>query len=142
MVNDQLDTQINAKGVRDYIKAARILSNNQGAPVGPILMCRGQALEIALKLFLERRGLLDLKKKHRHHRLANLYADCTNAPNPLTLTSDQVRVIDELHRHHYWDGDLRYTSRYRPNRGRVVTSPGQDAVEGLVETILTQANNQ
>jgi hypothetical protein len=134
----QPDAQINEKGARDYIAAARILSDHKGAPIGPILFCRGQAIEIALKWFLVRRSTFDAGA-HEHHRLNDLHAACERTPNPLALKADQVRVINWLHPHHHRDAGLRQSSRYRPDRGRVVVSSGQDVVESLVETILVQA---
>jgi hypothetical protein len=143
----QADRQLNDKGARDYIQAARILSDHGGL-TGPTLFCRGQAVEIALKFFLRRRDAYVPKSfkqgGHKHHQLNELYAACTTTlKEPLALAPDQVLVINDLHLHHYEDGDLEFPDRFRSDKLRPVTTyGGQGHVEALVETIVAQAKRE
>jgi hypothetical protein len=131
---DMTDTQINEKGARDYIRAARILTDHGGnsPPMGPINHNRGLAAEIAFKLCLEKRGVANPSI----HDLVALHGMCPD----VQLSEKQLADLDLLNAEYYGPRNLRFPSRYRSSNTRAFVSPGQDSVESLLETILSQQN--
>jgi len=127
------DTQINEKGARDYIKAARLLAVSDEVLIGPLTHCQGLAIEIALKVCIDKRGK-EIPKGPNGHNLLALHQLCPN----VVLTQQQSEDLQLINVNYIGDGSLSYPSRYRPSRGRVVTSTGQDAVESLLNAILSQ----
>ena len=130
MVKRMKDTQINEKGARDYIKAARLLAASDEVLIGPLTHCQGLAIEIALKVCIDKRG----KEIPKRHSLLALHELCPD----VVLTQQQTEDLQLINVNYIGDGSLSYPSRYRPSRGRVVTSTGQDAVEFLLNAILSQ----
>ena len=124
------DTQINEKGARDYNKAARLLAASDEVLIGPLTHCQGLAIEIALKVCIDKRG----NEIPQVHNLLTLHKLCPD----LALTQQQTEDLQLINVNYIGDGSLSYPSRYRPSRGRVVTSTGQDAVESLLNAILSQ----
>ena len=133
MVERMKDTQINEKGARDYIKAARILAANEEVLIGPLTHCQGLAIEIALKVCIDKRGK-EIPKGPKGHDLLALHALCPD----VVLTQEQSEDLQLINRNYIGDSSLSYPSRYRPTRGRVVNATGQDAVELLLDAILSQ----
>ncbi|MEO1037026.1 MAG: hypothetical protein AAFX44_15835 [Pseudomonadota bacterium] len=127
------DTQINEKGARDYIKAARILSDSDEVVTGPLNHCQGLAIEIALKVCIAKQSK-EIPKGRDGHNLLVLRQKCPH----IVLTQQQLADLQSINTNYIGDGSLSYPSRYRASRGRVVTSPGQDAVESLLKSILSQ----
>lgn len=127
------DTQINEKGARDYIRAARVLADNREGLIGPLTQCQGQAIEIALKVCIQKRGKNPPKGRQGHDLLA-LHALCPD----VVLTKAQANDLWLINKNYVRDGLLTYPSRYRSSNGRVVISAGQEAVEALFEAILSQ----
>lgn len=123
------DTQINEKGAQQYIRAARILTD-AGGPVGPTIHCRGLAIEIALKLCMEHRGL---GNPHTHD-LEALYKKCGD----VRLSDEDLNRLRLLNDEYIGSGDLKYPSRYRSSHMRGYTTPGQDLVESMLAAILSQ----
>ena len=129
------DPQINEKGARDYIRAARILTDDEDPPRGPIIQCQGQAIEIALKLCLVKRG----KTNPEHHDLVRLHKkECPD----ITLSDRELQVLKKLNGYYFEDkrDKIKYSGRYRPSSGRVITMPGQQEIESLLESLLSQQN--
>ena len=126
------DTQINEKGARDYIRAAQVLADSREGLIGPLTQCQGQAIEIALKVCIEKRGKNPAKGPQGHDLLA-LHALCPD----VLLTKEQSNDLQLINKNYIRDGSLSYPSRYRSSKGRVVSSAGQDAVEALFEAILS-----
>jgi hypothetical protein len=133
MVKRMKDTQINEKGARDYIKAARLLAASDEVLIGPLTHCQGLAIEIALKVCIDKRGK-EIPKGPNGHNLLALHELCPD----VVLTQQQAEDLQLINVNYIGDGSLSYPSRYRPSRGRVVTSTGQDAVESLLNAILSQ----
>ena len=127
------DTQINEKGARDYIKAAGLLAASDEVLIGPLTHCQGLAIEIALKVCIDKRGKKIPKWPNGHNLLA-LHKLCPD----VVLTQQQSEDLQLINVNYIGDGSLSYPSRYRPSRGRVVISTGQDAVESLLNAILSQ----
>ena len=133
MLVTMTDTQINEKGARDYVQAARILADSQEVLIGPLTQCQGQAIEIALKVCIAKRKKNPPKGPQGHDLIA-LHALCSD----VVLTKQQLKDLESINKNYVKDGSLSYPSRYRSSKTRVVLSPGQDAVESLFETILSQ----
>src|SRR6056297_1257946 len=122
------DNQINEKGARDYIRAARTLNEHlsEHNAVGPLNHCQGQAIEIALKVCIEKRGGR-IPRGPRGHNLEYLLGMCTD----LHLSSNELNILEWLNKEYIGSGELSYPSRYRPNSGRVLITPGQVDIESL-----------
>jgi|SRR6056297_585216 len=129
------DNQINEKGARDYIRAARTLNDHlsEHNAVGPLSHCQGQAIEIALKVCIEKRGGRIPKGPQGH----NLEFLCEKCPD-LDLSANERDILEWLNQEYIGTGELSYPSRYGPNAGRVLLRPGQVDIESLLEAILRQ----
>ena len=132
-----LTDEINWKGIGDYLSAARTLTEHGSSNVasGPVVHCRGLAVELALKFFLrDQRG--HYPGTHNLEKLA--FEEST-----IAFTQKEREFIKNLNRQYFRDDKDPYPSRYRPTAMRVVISPGQSAVEDIVATIVSatsQAN--
>jgi hypothetical protein len=102
------DTQSNEKGARDYIRAARVLADSREVLIGPLTQCQGQAIEIALKVCIEKRGKKPPKGPQGHDLLA-LHALCPD----VLLTKEQSNDIQLINKNYIRDGSLSYPSRCR-----------------------------
>lgn len=129
------DSQINEKGARDYIRAARTLNDHlsEHNAVGPLSHCQGQAIEIALKVCIEKRSG-EVPRGRQGHNLEFLCGMCPD----LNLSDNERNVLNWLNKEYIGSGALSYPSRYRPNAGRVLLRPGQVDIESLLEAILQQ----
>ena len=127
------DKQINEKGARDYIKAARLLAASDEGLIGPLNHCQGLAIEIALYVCSDKRGK-EIPKGPNGHNLLALHELCPD----VVLTQQQAEDLQLINVNYIGDGSLSYPSRYRSSRLRVVTSTGQNMVESLLDAILSQ----
>tara|TARA_R110002096_G_C14617712_1_gene723898 strand:+ start:155 stop:562 length:408 start_codon:yes stop_codon:yes gene_type:complete len=127
------DSQINEKGALDYIKAARTLTDHfaEHNAFGPLSHCQGQAIEIALKVCIGKRGG-EIPRGRDGHDLQRLLAKCPD----IVLSANERNILEWLNKEYIGSGELSYPSRYRPNAGRVLLRPGQVDIESLMEAIL------
>src|SRR6056297_3572128 len=116
------DNQINEKGARDYIRAARTLNDHlsEHNAVGPLSHCQGQAIEIALKVCIEKRGGRIPKGPQGH----NLEFLCEKCPD-LDLSANERDILEWLDREYIGAGELSYRSRYRAHTWGVQSRPRQ-----------------
>lgn len=122
--------EINWKGIRDYLSAARTLAEHGSSNTsGPRILCQGLALELALKFYLrDKTGTYP-----GTHDLATL---ATNHCRDVEFSTEEVGSIQQLNHQYLGDGENPYPSRYRPSAMRVVTSMTQPTLDDLIARII------
>jgi hypothetical protein len=120
---------------RRYLHAARYIPAGYGESFFPRLHLFGQAIELALKSYLWRRG----QKPPRGERGHNLVELAESAQRlGLQLSDEQIANVVVRVSAVYFERDdgERYMSRYPILEGSVWVTPGEPAVTTLVESII------
>ena len=129
------DTQINWKGIGDYLSAARTLSEHGSSNMaGPRIHCQGLALELALKFYL-------WDKSGNYPGTHDLETLAFNECQDISFSEEEIISIKDLNKQYLVDGEFPYPARYRPVEMRAFLSPSQDRVEVVVSKII-QATGQ
>lgn len=128
-------TEINWKGIGDYLSAARTISQHGTSNTsGPRIHCQGLALELALKHYLwDKYGAYP--GTHDLETLA--FKECQG----LNFSEEEITSIKNLNRQYLEDGEFPYPSRYRPTAMRVVMSISQDVLEMVISKIVRSTSH-
>ena len=124
------DTEINWKGIGDYLSAARTLvQHGTGNTSGPRIHCQGLALELALKYYLWDKNRAYIGT----HNLETLaFSECQD----INFSEEEKAGIKRLNEQYLQDGEFSYPSRYRPAAARIYVSISQDTLEVLISKIV------
>ena len=123
------NTEINWKGIGDYLSAARTLSQHgSGNTSGPRIHCQGLALELALKYYLWDKNRAYLGT----HNLEILASKCQN----INFSEEETEGIKMLNAQYLQDGEFSYPSRYRPAAMRIYVSISQNVLEMVISKII------
>jgi HEPN domain-containing protein len=123
------DTEINWKGIGDYLSAARTLEQHGTSNTsGPRIHCQGLALELALKYYLWDK----YKTYPGEHNLETLAFKCKD----INFSEEEIAVIKTLNAQYLQDGEFSYPSRYRPAAMRIVVSISQNVLEKVISKIV------
>ena len=123
------NTEINWKGIGDYLSAARTLSQHgSGNTSGPRIHCQGLALELALKYYLWDKNRAYLGT----HNLEILASKCQN----INFSEEETEDIKMLNAQYLQDGEFSYPSRYRPAAMRIYVSISQNVLEMVISKII------
>ncbi|QPK62030.1 HEPN domain-containing protein [Methylomonas sp. LL1] len=129
------NTEINWKGIGDYISAARTISQHGTSNTsGPRIHCQGLALELALKYYL-------WDKNGAYPGTHDLEALAFNKCQDLNFSDEEIVGIKNLNSQYLVDGEFPYPSRYRPSAGRVFVSISQDVLEIVISKIIQNTSH-
>lgn len=128
-------TEINWKGIGDYLSAARTISlHGTSNTSGPRIHCQGLSLELALKYYLwDKNGAYP--GTHNLETLA--FKEC----QVLNFSEKEIAGIKNLNRQYLKDGEFPYPSRYRPMAMRVFGSISQDVLEMVIKKIIQSTSH-
>lgn len=128
-------TEINWKGIGDYLSAARTISQyGTSNTSGPRIHCQGLALELALKYYLwDKNGAYT--GTHDLEILA--FEECQD----LNFSEEEIAGIKTLNNQYLGDWEFPYPSRYSPTNSRVFLSISQDVVEMVISKIVRSTNH-